>query len=127
MNKSGYVHRRDFDELLKYEISLESFHLCWKSEQLFEKFLTQNSVKKSKVSDPVYEERGAYLRIPEKRVPRLTSSVDMLKNRSEIQSEFCCVKIGTHKIFQAKKNFIGKTPRKFQKKFLGPPRIWFLE
>ena len=97
MNKSGYVHRRYFDELLEYEISLESFHLCWKSEQLFEKILTKNSVKKSKVSDPVYEERGAYLRIPEKRVPRLTSSVDMLKNHSEGQSGYGCDEMVTEK------------------------------
>ena len=49
LNKSGYVHRRNFDELLKYEISLESFHLCWKSEQLFEKILTLNFGRKSKI------------------------------------------------------------------------------
>ena len=53
LNKSGYVHRRNFDELFEYEISFESFHLCWKSEQLFEKNLTRNSVKNPKVSDPV--------------------------------------------------------------------------
>ena len=49
LNKSGYVHRRDFDELLEYEISLESFHLCWKSEQLFEKILTLNFGRNSKI------------------------------------------------------------------------------
>ena len=49
LNKSGYVHRRNFDELLEYEISLESFHLCWKSEQLFEKILTLNFGRNSKI------------------------------------------------------------------------------
>ena len=49
LNKSGYVHRRNFDELLEYEISLESFHLCWKSEQLFEKILTLNFGQNSKI------------------------------------------------------------------------------
>ena len=48
LNKSGYVHRRDFDELLEYEISLESFHLCWKSEQLFEKNFDPKFSQKSK-------------------------------------------------------------------------------
>ena len=48
LNKSGYVHRRNFDELLEYEISLESFHLCWKSEQLFQKNLTPKFDQKSK-------------------------------------------------------------------------------
>ena len=49
LNKSGYVHRRNFDELLEYEINLESFHLCWKSEQLFEKILTLNFGRNSKI------------------------------------------------------------------------------
>ena len=49
LNKSGYVHRRNFVELLEYEISLESFHLCWKSEQLFEKILTLNFGRNSKI------------------------------------------------------------------------------
>ena len=48
LNKSGYVHRRNFDELLEYEINLESFHLCWKSEQLFQKNLTPKFDQKSK-------------------------------------------------------------------------------
>ena len=37
-NKSGYVHRRDFDKLLEYEISFESFNLCLKFEQLLQNF-----------------------------------------------------------------------------------------
>ena len=74
LNKSGYVHRRNFDELLEYEISLESFHLCWKSEQLFEKILTQNSVKNPKVSGPGYDERRLNLSDPQKGVPRFACS-----------------------------------------------------
>ena len=34
LNKTRYVHRRNFDKLLEYIISFKSFHLCLKSEQL---------------------------------------------------------------------------------------------
>ena len=74
LNKSGYVHRRNFDELLEYEISLESFHLCWKSEQLFEKILTQNSVKNPKVSGPGYDERRLNSSVTKYASPRFACS-----------------------------------------------------
>ena len=38
LEKTRYVHRRNFDKLLKYINSLGSFHLSLKSEQLFQNF-----------------------------------------------------------------------------------------
>ena len=47
LEKTRYVHRRNFDKLLKYINSLGSFHLSLKSEQLFQNFEHENSRCKS--------------------------------------------------------------------------------
>ena len=88
LNKSGYVHRRDFDELLEYEISFEIFHLCWKSEQLFEKILTQNSVKNPKVSGPGYDERRHNLSAGKYASPRFACSPNISSLRFGSQLTF---------------------------------------
>ena len=87
------------------------------------KILTLNFGQNRKSIGPVDIEKRVTLSAPKNGFLRLTSSVDMLKNRSEDQSEFGCVKMLTEKIFQRFKNSIRKNVVTY---FSGPPTDWFL-